>query len=322
MQMRSVAVVGAGLAGLSCARRLQQAGHRVRVLDKGRAPGGRIATRRLEQASFDHGAQYFTVSDPGFGALVDEAAAAGQVARWTPRWPGGEQETRDLWVGVPGAAALPKWLAQGLDLSLGCRVTRLARQGPQWQLTDDAGREYPGFDFVVLAIPAPQALALARAHSAAVQALAAVRMSPCWAVLVAFDTPLGAALDAGFSDDPLLPWVARNSSKPRRSGLDAWVLHAAAGWSASRLEALPGEVEKALMERLPARLGTTLPPAALVQAHRWRHARVDAPLGEYYVLDGESALAFCGDWCLDARVEAAFLSGDALGRALAERLAT
>ncbi len=315
-------MVGAGLAGLACAHRLQEAGHRVRILDKGRAPGGRLATRRQEQAAFDHGAQYFTTSDSSFAELVARAASEGQVARWTPRWSSPVTETRDLWVGVPGVASLPRWLAQGLEVSLGCRITRLARADSGWLLTDDSGREYPQWDFVVLAVPAPQAAVLARAHSELAQRVAAIRMLPCWAVLAAFDSPVAAPFDASFSDDPMLPWVARNSSKPRRSGLDAWVLHAGPAWSTARLEALPGEVEKALLERLPERLGTKLPPVALLQAHRWRFARVDGALGEPFLVDEPNTMAFCGDWCIDARVEAAFLSGDALGRNLVERFAS
>ena len=71
-----------------------------------------------------------------------------------------------------------------------------------------------------------------------------------------------------------------------------------------------------LKERFAARLSARLPPVAVAQAHRWRHARVVNPLGEPCLVDAGQALGFCGDWCLDARVEAAFLSGDALGAAL------
>ena len=310
------AIVGAGLAGLACARRLSAAGHAVRIFDKSRAPGGRIATRRGEQASWDHGAQYFTVATPAFRAVVDAASQAGQVATWTPRWPGGEQEQRALWVGVPGISALPRWLAQGMDLELGARVVALERAGAGWALRDDTGRRFDGFDFVVLALPAPQAAALAAGHGSVAQRLGAVGMAPCWAVMLAFERPVEAPLDADFSTDPVLPWIARNSAKPRRSGLDAWVLHAGADWSREREEAEAAAVIAELLERFAARLSARLPPVAVAQAHRWRHARVVNPLGEPCLVDAGQALGFCGDWCLDARVEAAFLSGDALGEAL------
>ncbi|MBS1200778.1 MAG: NAD/FAD-dependent oxidoreductase [Proteobacteria bacterium] len=310
------AVIGAGLAGLACARRLAAAGHAVRVFDKSRAPGGRMATRRVEQAAWDHGAQYFTVSTPAFRAVVDAARETGQVDTWSPRWPGGEQEQRELWVGVPGINALPRWLAEGLDLSLGTQIVGLERAHRAWTLRDDTGRTFEGFDFVVLGLPAPQAAALAAGHGTAAVRLAAVGMAPCWALLLAFERPVESPLDADWSPDPVLPWIARNSAKPRRSGLDAWVLHADAEWSREWLEAEAARVTAALRARLAERLSAELPPVALAEAHRWRHARVIRPLGEPCLVDEGAALGFCGDWCLDARVEAAFLSGDALGARL------
>lgn len=316
-----IAVVGAGLAGLACARRLSQAGLPVRLFDKGGAPGGRIATRRREDATFDHGAQYFTVREASFAAVVDAAAGQGAAARWVPRWPGGEQELRTLWVGAPGMASLPAALGAGLDLSLRCRVTELSREGDCWVLRDDLGRRLGPFAFVVLAMPAPQAAALAAGATTLAARVGAVPMAPCFAAMLAFEAPLELDFDADWREDPVLPWVARNSAKPGRRGLDAWVLHADAEWSRGRLEAPQAEVQAALVQRFEQRAGRRLPPIAHASLHRWRHARVEAPLGEPWAADWGASLAFCGDWCLDARVEAAFLSGDALGRELATRLA-
>ncbi len=82
-----VIVIGAGLSGLLAAGKLNASGYRVIVLDKGRGVGGRLATRRMDGAVFDHGAQYFTVQDPGFDAIVqdwqesDDSSALGHRIR-------------------------------------------------------------------------------------------------------------------------------------------------------------------------------------------------------------------------------------------------
>lgn len=320
MSRARVAVVGAGLAGLACASRLQDAGHEVTVFDKGRSVGGRVATRREEGCAWDHGAQYFTRRDPAFVALVDRAAAAGHAGRWVPRWSGGEQESTELWVGTPGLSALPAFMAAGLDVTRATRILSLGRRDGGWLLTDDRGGSHGGFDFVVLALPAPQTAALAAGHSVVAARAGSVPMAPCWAVLVAFERPLEAPLDADWQDEPVLPWIARNTSKPQRRGLDAWVLHAGAGWSRQHLDDAPGAVQQALLNRFAERMRVRLPPVAVLGAHRWRYARVEAPLGEAFLLDATAALACCGDWCLDARAEAAFLSGNALGAELTMRL--
>lgn len=318
MNPASAAVIGAGLAGIACARRLSAAGWQLRLFERQRAPGGRIATRRFEAAAFDHGAQYVSVREPGFRAAIEAARAAGAADCWRPRWPGGEQEHGELWVGAPGMSALPRFLSQELDIEYGARITNLERTRGGWTLQDDRGATHANFGFVVLALPAPESAALAAGHTPFTDRLRAVPMAPCWAAMVAFASPLADVPDAGFTDDAVLPWYARNGSKPGRDAPDAWVLHASAEYSRREFDAPPALVQKTLLAHFAGQLGRTLPGVVLSDTHRWRHARVEAPLGEPFLLDRSANIGFCGDWCLDARAEAAFLSGDAIGAALSE----
>jgi predicted NAD/FAD-dependent oxidoreductase len=318
MNSVSVAVIGAGLAGLACARRLAAHGVPFRMFESQRAPGGRLATRRFEAGSFDHGAQYLTATDDGFRQMIAAAQAAGSVERWQPRWPDRDARDRELWVGTPGMTALPRRLADDLDVEYGARVVRLEQGRRGWALMDDRGSAHVDFSAVVLALPAPLAAALAAPHTPLAARAAAVPMAPCWAVMAAFDRPLEGVPDASLSGDPVLPWFARNGSKPGRDAADAWVLHAGPGWSRQAFEQPASVVQKALLERFATHIGQTLPRLLLSDSHRWRHARVERPLGEPYLLDPDSGIGFCGDWCLDARAEAAYLSGDALGMELAQ----
>jgi predicted NAD/FAD-dependent oxidoreductase len=315
MNTASVAVVGAGLAGLACARALHDAGVPVRLFESQRAPGGRLATRRFAAASFDHGAQYLTASDPGFRALLERAEAAGTAASWQPRWPqrdGGET----LWVGAPGMAALARHFAAGLDVEYGTRIVRLVEARRGWTLLDDRGAAHADYAAVAIALPAPAAAALAAGCTPLAARVRMVAMAPCWAAMVAFDDPLSGVADAGFTGDPLLAWYARNSSKPGREGPESFVLHASPGWSRVEFDQPPRNVQQALLDRFSEQVGRTLPRVLVADAHRWRHARVEEPLGEPVLFDRESAVGFCGDWCLEARAEAAWRSGAALGAEL------
>ena len=75
-----IAVIGAGISGLVCARKLADAGHRVVVLEKSRSLGGRCATRKLGEHLVDTGAQYFTLRDEKIRSEVEQLAG-GQLKK-------------------------------------------------------------------------------------------------------------------------------------------------------------------------------------------------------------------------------------------------
>lgn len=315
MNAAPVAVVGAGLAGIACARALREAGVPVRVFEHQRAPGGRLATRRFAAASFDHGAQYLTAEGPEFRGVLEQAAAGGAAAAWEPAWP--QRDRGDvLWVGAPAMAALARHLAADLDVEYGARILRLARSRGGWALVDDRGAAHADFAAVAIALPAPAAAALAAGRTSFETRLRQVAMAPCWAAMAAFDAPLAGVPDAGFTGDPVLGWFARNGSKPGRPERESWVLHASPAWSRVEFDQPPHNVQRALLDRFSELVGRALPRPLVADVHRWRHARVETALGEAFLFDRDAAIGFCGDWCLEARAEAAWRSGRALGEAI------
>jgi len=299
----NIAVIGAGMAGLTAARYLHNSGHRVTLFDKGRKPGGRLATRREATQRFNHGCQFFTARTPEFGKAMAALGAA--------PWPAAGAACR---VGVPDMASLAEALAADLPaVRLSAHVTALARDPSGWRLSL---RDTPemAFDTLILAVPAPQAAALIGAHPFAAR-LSAVHMAPCWTVMLAFeDEPAGP--DVVRPEGGPLSWIAREGSRPQALPKAAYTLQASAAWSAAQLEAPADMVVAALTAAFAEATGITAAPAA-AGAHRWRYALADAPLGEAFLWDAELRLGLCGDWCLAGRLEAAFLSGRGLGIRLA-----
>lgn len=308
-----IAIVGAGMAGLSCADGLREIGHRVTLFDKGRGPGGRMSTRRVETplgpVAFDHGAQYFTVRDPGFCLQVQTWEAQGHAARWPMAAP-------DAWVGTPSMNAVIKAMASDHDVRWNTRIERIERQAQGWSLhAIDAA--FTAFEAVMLAIPAEQALPFLSLHDFAMAREAMLaRSQPCWTAMFAFDAPLGGDRDM-IRDVGILGWAARNGAKPGRTGPEGWVVQARPEWSQAHVEDDAASVAAHLLAELAHVLGIGIPTPVTAMAHRWRYA-MSAGLGIGAMWNGQIGLGLCADWLLGPRVECAWLSGRQLARALLE----
>ena len=293
----SIAIIGAGMAGLSCARALSDAGHSPIVFDKSRGLGGRLATRRADDLRFDHGAQFVTARTNGFRAYLNEHAKP-----WRPDG-GGE-----WFVGTPTMNALVKPMAEGIDIRLGVAVEPQP-SGAGWQIGDEQ------FDIVVSTVPVVQARAL---FPAMVDKLAEVDVAPCWTLMVAFEQPTDWP-EMWRSRDADLAWIACNSAKPSRDRApDCWIVHAAPSWSRSHLELEKDAAKEHLLNLLRDARGT-LPPIAYAAAHRWRYAMTTAPLGHSHLTSEDNSLLIGGDWCLGARVEDAWTSGRAMAQEILNR---
>lgn len=307
-----IAVVGAGMAGLAAGTRLAVAGHDVRLFDKGRSAGGRMATRRvsteLGDAMFDHGAQYFTVRTPEFAACVDAWQQQGLVAFWPAAGDG-------AFVGTPSMNAPLRAMAGALDTSWNTRVDAIESRNGGWVV--HGGSLAPSsFDAVIIALPAEQAtVLLAPVNRKFADFAAAAVSAPCWTVMAVFESPVGAAGDILAQAREPIGWSARNSAKPGRTGPEAWVVQASSAWSIAHIEDDPATVSDAMLAAFADAVGGTLPNTVSVAAHRWRYARsASAAVDDSW--DADRRIGICGDWLYGPRVEWAWLSGYRLAGAI------
>lgn len=323
----TVAIIGAGMAGLACARTLADRGAKVRLFEKSRGLGGRCATRRdaLHGLQFDHGVQFVRAKGGAFGAYLDRLCADGAAVHW----PAPDGDGKKAYVTVPGMSALARPVSDGLDITTASRIISLSRVSIGWTLIDESGVSHGPFDAVILAIPAPQATELLGSHRFGVRLRDEVATAPCLAAMLQFasdvtlpDVVVPAAADAD-GQPSLLSWIARDSAKPgREPGKRTFVVHATRHVSQDWLEREPAEIA-ALLENafraLARQQAGTEPGETLFRAgHRWRLAFTTKALREPCLWDSDWRLGVCGDFCLGDRVRHAFESGVTM----ADRLAT
>ena len=319
-------VIGAGLAGLACARRLADHGRDVCVLDKGRGLGGRLATRRFQgthvdgtpftDGQADHGARVVHPRTAPFAAWLARAEAAGSAAFWPEA--GG-------YVGLPGMSGLVAPLAHGLQITTGTEAISLQRMVDTdvWCVTlADGGLVHARH--LVVAIPQPQARQLLDGYPQATTAIAGADMAPAYVAIAGFDQRLPTDLCHARWDHGVIGAVQREAAKPGRTPAagrrtaDTWVIEATPDWAAAHINLEKPQGAAHLMAALGPVLGLTgaLPQPVYLAGHRWRYARTARALGQPYVHQPDLGLGLCGDWCLGAEADCAFTSGQALADAM------
>lgn len=315
----TVAVVGAGIAGLACARALAGAGQSVRVLDRGRVAGGRMASRTLHGRRVDLGASYLTARDPEFQSVVDGWVSRGLAAPWTDRFPVagpdglGAPKTGPVRYGAPrGLRSLAEDLATGLAVR---QEETVAAVGPG-PTVDGAG-----YDAVVLAMPDPQAERLLDPALADERAAVGDRAwEPVLALAAGFGSRTwdidGCFVDPSAPGGDVLGWVA-DDGRRRGDGAPVLVAHSTPGFAAPRLTDADTDPAPAMVTALRALLGVGEPEWTFLQ--RWSLARPAASREQTFHL-GPAMVGLCGDGWGSPKVETAWLSGHLLGRELARRL--
>ena len=222
----AVVVVGGGIAGIACAVELAAAGVAVRVVDRARAVGGRMASKRIDGRPVDLGAAYFTVRDPEFAQVVARWRAAGLARPWTSELAvfGGSGERSKAsgpvrWAAPAGLRSLVAALAEGLPVELGRRVERVG-PGP----TVDGAPA----DAVVLAMPDPQARRLVADAAPAAALLDGREWRPVISVAAGWARREWPPMTAAFVNDHSVISLVADDGVRRGDGAPVLVAHTVA----------------------------------------------------------------------------------------------
>jgi renalase len=291
----TVIVVGAGIAGLACARELIDAGVPARVLDRARVVGGRLASKRFDDRYADIGAAYVTADDPAFLGRLESWRIAGLAHPWTDTFTVFDGDRRSTttgpvrWSAPGGLRSLAEDLAAELDLTLECEVTEL-----------------PEAESVVLAMPGPQAARITAA-------IPDQRWSPALTAVLTYPGRSWPDFHGAFvNDHPVLATVCDDGDR-RGDRAPVLVAHSTAGFARPRLAdpaAAAGDLEAAVRDLL------ALPQAVSVRVHRWTFAQPEPVEGAFH---RQGNLYLAGDAFGRPRVQTAWRSGVAVARDILRR---
>ena len=332
-----IAVVGAGVAGLTAARALYDAGRQVIVLDKSRGLGGRLATRRLGQTHADHGVCYLKAKGHAFQSWIDDLTGRGVLRVWTDRLhnPDRTPEARTLprYASPEGATAIAKDLAIGLSIDRNQLITHINPIENGWQLISPDPHFQLTATTVILAIPAPQALPLVEAIADAefVRQVRSVEFAPCISAIAAYpterlnDANAIAIQGITFREDPLLGWIGFENTKHIHPHQPSVVIQSDRMFAQEHSESTDLQsIGQQLCDRAAEILNTDwITQPEILQVHRWKYAFAINPLNAKFLSAKTPYPLHCiGDWCTGDRVEDAFSSGSAIASLILQQKPT
>jgi renalase len=336
-----IAIVGAGMAGIACAKELQSTGQQgIAIFEKSRGVGGRLTTRRMFDTCVDRGTCYISPKGAEFRALFDRLIAANIVENWTDTThtltANGEMladsDIYPRYVAPNGMNQIAKYLATDLDIRFGCRAISIVPDGSLWRLKLEGSEPAEILARkVILAIPAPQAVDLLVPIADILPGefladLKAVDFYPSIAVaagytptqLAEWETVYPQVKAVTCTDDPILAWLGVDSSKRHQPAPAAFVLQSTAKFAAKYPNPEDTAVASlAMLERASDRFLPWFRAAQWQQPHLWRYAFPKAPrVDDFRSIDLPAPLFCAGDWCRGYKVEDAYLAGLAVANAI------
>lgn len=312
----NVVVVGSGLSGIMASRVLIEHGHDVVVFDKGRGVGGRLATRRIGEGVFDHGAQFFTVREDEFDRHVQEWIAAGAVREWC-RGFGPDQDGFPRYVGTAGMTSIAKHLSRDLDVRQSALVFSVLPEGDGWKTTLDDGSSVDS-DAVLLTCPIAQSFGFAfTAGIEMPEDLRSIDYDRTLGLLAVLDRPPAIPSPGAVQNpDDNFSFVGDNMAKGI-SPVPAVTFHANPAWSLAHWDTPHDEAEALLTELARPYLGD----ARIIASNykRWRFATPQRTWPDRHWMNDAGNFAIAGDAFSGPRIEGAAMSGLSAARALISR---
>lgn len=350
--MKKIAILGAGISGLMVGRNLSKlhAVGCVDIFEKSRGVGGRMATRRYDTWSFDHGAPFFTARNKTFQRwllpLIDEQV----ITAWQPKLitlspdkkPFKRQWYEPHYVGVGGNNRLAKYLAGGQHIVLNSTIQSCNKIGSHWFLTDNNNNQYGPYDWLITAMPAAQVVALFEACVHGPQLPSFIRetqMTSCFSLMLVYEHALPVNWQWAKVNDSCIASIALEYAKPKAANGFAVVIKSTEVWAEKYKHAELSWVQAHLlhefnallaaadsMHALPKLMSQSMPKALHSNCHRWLYSQKcdnhdteeadDAEISPGFYSDESLGVSCCGDWLLSGGIESAFLSANALSQHL------
>jgi predicted NAD/FAD-dependent oxidoreductase len=317
IENKKIAIIGAGIAGLTIAKKLANF-NQITIFDKSRGIGGRMATKRTDNYHFDHGAQFFTAKSKKFKNFCQQAKNDGIIEDWNCNFAEIDQEKitrkwqfndkKPHFVAKPQMNSLCKYIAKDLNIELKKQIQKIDFSHQKWSLTTSEDEVFNNFDYLIIAIPSHQAINLVPKNFKYFDIISKIKMLGCFTLMLGFKQKITTQFEAALVKKSIISWISVNSSKPERPKAFSLVVNSSNKWADENIEEDLDIVKEKMTNSLNKIVKFDLDKIKYHNIHRWKYANSPLTKGRKSLFDPNINLGLCGDWFISGRVENAFLS--------------
>ena len=215
------------------------------------------------------------------------------------------------YVGIPSMNAIGKYMADGLTVRLSEKVANVLK-GNKWILYDETNNNIGEFDWVISAIPPKQAIDMIPDVVNLYSEISRYEMLACYSLMLGYGEKIDIGFDAALIKGADISWLSVNSSKYSSVNNTAFLIHSTNKWASQNIDNDRDWVKRYLCNELSNLVPVKTENANYIGLQGWRYANIKKQNNLEFFLDRDNKFGLCGDWFIQGRIEAAYLSGSHL----------
>ncbi len=312
--MKNIAIIGAGMTGLSIAYNLQ--GNNISIFDKSWRPGGRVSTRKHGDLLFDHGAHYLSANHnvTQLKEVLNKIDITKEIEiNFSTNLKENKLLKKKIIIGKNGMNSIPNTIYQSLNVNsyFNTKIIKIIKnKNNLYNLYSDKN-EYKNFDLILICIPYLQAKELS---------LNLVDFSnnhmpiyePIYTVMLSYEESNNIKIDGGLNLHKNIAFYMNQNFKFPELKNENWVINMSSKYTEKNLNINNYDLEIYAQSIFEKSFNITQSPI-FVKAHRWLYAQTKTSYNylskKHWISSKDSKVFLTGDWVLGKSLSDAWNAG-------------
>ncbi len=315
--MKTVAIIGAGISGITLANLLDKK-VKCSIFDKSKGVGGRMATRRAEPFQFNHGAQYFKVENKQFKHLLKPLIKNKILQPWKSNHIEVQNKAvikrvkinnNKYYCGNTKMNSIVKYLARNnFSIKLSCKIQKVKKIKSKWYIYDTENTSYGPYDWIIFTTPPNQATEILCKDFKYSDIIQKIKMRSCFTLMLGYKKIKKFDFDTALILDEDIKWVSIKNIYQEKKLYFNLLINSSYSFAEKNINSSRDIMFNYLLRKTSDILNIELDNYEHKDIHFWKYAMAEKKNNFGSFLDDRLRIIVCGDWCMNGRVEGAFLS--------------